>query len=605
MTTLGLARPELLGLLLIAPLLVALAVLAERARRRSAVAFAGAAGLSARSRARIVAKSALLIIAFLAVVIALVGPYVDLRLRGAHRLGVDIVIAVDVSQSMAVRDVNPDRLRAAKHIIEELGGRMTGSRISLVVFAGDGVTRYPPTNDPKILGDVLENSAKGFASKLPQGSSLSAAIQSALSAFALDGSKDRGHSIVIISDGEVTLGGAADASSLIDRSIKLFTIGVGTPSGGQIPTYDKANGNFTGYLRGGDGVAIVSKLDEKALGDLAASGGGRYWRFDGNDAVIEELVGQLHALEAVEPIDNAGSVPDERSRPFLALAVGAILVERLLSDRRRMPQPVARSRKPAKRGGRRLLGIAIGSAVLWGMACGDAGPTLEDANARFTRGDYQHALADYRDMQVTNPNSPQLSINAGNALYMLNDYSRALPDYAKAIDVAAVDIRAIAQYDRGNALYRLGRLEDARDAYKEALRLAPSDRDAKFNLELVQRMLDARVAPRANPQPGQSGSPNASGQPGGQGTSGTSGPASSPDPGNQPGAPTDQQSDPTSDRAPGDTPPGDLRTALNEFRTGLTLDDAIRVLDALQSQQRGIVQLIEGQRRGTGPNPEY
>jgi Ca-activated chloride channel homolog len=604
-TTLGLARPELLGLLLIAPLLVALAVLAERARRRSALAFASAAGLSARSRARIVAKSALLLIAFLAIVIALVGPYVDLRLRGARRLGVDIVLAVDVSQSMATRDVLPDRLRAAKHVTEELGERMTGSRISLVVFAGDGVTRYPPTNDPKILGDVLENSAKGFASKLPQGSSLAAAIQSALNAFAVDGSKDRGHAIVIISDGEVTLGGAPDVGTLSDRAIRLFTIGVGTPRGGPIPLYDRANGNFTGNLRGADGLPIVSKLDERSLSELATAGGGRYWRFDGNDAVIGELVGQLHGLEAVEPVENAGSVPDERSRPFLALAVGAILAERLLSDRRRMPEPMAHSRRPAKRGGRRLLGIAIGSAILWGIACGDGGPTLEDANARFARGDYQHALADYRDMQVTNVDSPQLSINAGNALYMLTDYSRALPDYSKAIDVAGIEIRAIAQYDRGDALYRLGRLEDARDAYKEALRLAPTDRDAKFNLELVQRTLDARAATRTNPQPGQSGQPNASGQPGGQGTSGTSGPSSSPQPGDQTGSPTDQQSDPTSDRAPGDTPPSDLRTALNEFRTGLTLDEALRVLDALQGQQRGIVQLIEGQRRGTGPNPEY
>ena len=75
--------------------------------------------------------------------------------------------------------------------------------------------------------------------------------------------------------------------------------------------------------------------------------------------------------------------------------------------------------------------------------------------------------------------------------------------------------------------------------------------------------------------------------------------------GNQPGTPTDQQSDPTSDRAPGDPSPSDLRTALNDFRTGFTLDDALRVLDALSAQERGIRLLIEGQRRGTGPNPEY
>jgi hypothetical protein len=105
LSNLGFARPELLGLLLLAPLLAALVVLAEHARDRAARTFAGTVGLSARSRVRLLLRSALLLVAFVAVVIALAGPFVDLRLRGARRLGVDIVLAIDVSQSMATKDV--------------------------------------------------------------------------------------------------------------------------------------------------------------------------------------------------------------------------------------------------------------------------------------------------------------------------------------------------------------------------------------------------------------------------------------------------------------------------------------------------------------------
>jgi Ca-activated chloride channel homolog len=600
LSTLGLARPELIWLLALTPLLLALVVLAGRARVRALRTFGGASALTARSTWRIWLKSALLLLAFVSIVIALAGPYVDLRLRGARRLGVDIVLAVDVSQSMATRDVEPDRLRAARHFAEQLGERMIGSRVSLVLFAGQGTLRYPATTDPRILGEVLDNSGKGV--RLQQGSSLAAAMEAALAAFPVDAELGRGRAIVIVTDGEVTMGSTPEIATLVDRGIQLYAIGVGTPTGGQVPTYDALDGTFTGYLRGPDGVAIVSKLDENALRQLADSAKGHYWRFAGDDGVIGELAAQMHTLEAVEPVENAGSIPDEKSQIFVALAVGMVLVERLISDRKRMPMPeVARAAKPRRR---RLLGIAIGSAVLWSMACGDSGPSVDRANGRFAAGDYRAALAEYRDLQQGMPNAPELSIDAGNALHMIGDYARALPDYAKAIDVSEPAVRAIAQYDRGNTLYRLTRLEDARDAYREALRLDPSDRDAKFNLELVDRMIAARSAAQV-PLPGGSPAPGASNAPGASGGSGQTGPNGSAEPGQGPGTPTTDQSSPTSDRAPGDPTPGDIRALLNSFRSELSYDEALRVLDALQGQQRGIEQLIEGPRRATPQNPEY
>ena len=121
----------------------------------------------------------------------------------------------------------------------------------------------------------------------------------------------------------------------------------------------------------------------------------------------------------------------------------------------------------------------------------------------------------------------------------------------------------------------------------------------------MQRQLDARQATQG--QPGASGKPGGSQQPGGQGGSGAPQPgaSSSPDTGQQGGQPSDQKPDPANDRTnPGSTP-ADLRGALSDFRTGLTVDDALRVLDALAGQQRGIEQLIEGPRNPNGPNPEY
>ena len=595
MNEVGIARPEFLLLLLCAPLLAALLVRSVRAREAAVRVFAGSSALSLRSRSRLWMKGALLVLAFVAVVIALAGPYVDLRTRSARRVGVDLVLAIDVSQSMATRDVQPDRLRTARHVAQELGDEMIGSRLSLVLFAGQGTIRYPATTDPRIVGEVLDNSGKGV--RVTQGTSLAAAIASAIGAFPTDSGAQRGRAIVLVSDGEVTLGEAPDVATLQDAGIRVYTIGVGTPEGGPIPTYDTSTGNFIAYLKAPDGAPVTSKLDEASLQALASGSGGRYWRYTGDEAVIGQLASQLRTLDNVQTVENAGSVPDERSSWSLALAVVALIVERLLPDRRRMASAPAPKRATPRRR-RRLLGLAIGSSLFWAVACGsDAARAIEDANARFASGHYQDALSDYRDLQATSPDSPQLSVNIGNTLHMLGDFTRALPEYAHAIDVAPPDVRAIAQYDRGNTLFRSGRLEDARDAYREALRLDPNDHDAKFNLEVVQRLIAGR-ATKQDPTgaSGASGAPNASAQPGGSGKPGASGaPGGSPQPG-QPGEPSSDKSPPTNDRTPGDVPPDDLRNALRDFRTGLTLDDALRVLDALDAQERGIVQLLEGQQ---------
>jgi Ca-activated chloride channel family protein len=587
---LGFVRPELLLLLLAVPPVAALVAIAYRSRIRALRSFGGASALVSRSGTRWWLKSGLSVVALVSLVIALAGPYADLRARAARRLGVDIVLAVDVSQSMAARDVEPDRLRAARHFSEELGRQMVGSRVALVLFAGQGTVRYPPTTDARILGEVLDNSGRGV--RLTQGTSLRAGLESSLGAFPADLDPLRQRAIVLVSDGEITNSDVPEAGEL--RGARIFAVGVGTTSGGQIPTYDANDGKFTGYLRDAAGVPVVTHLVEETLRSVAEKGGGRYFRYAGNDGVIADLARELRALESVEPLADAGSVPDERSAPFIAVAVALVLFEWLLSARRPMPTPRGLGR-PATRRGRRILGIAIGSAALWAVACGDASLSNEKANALFAAGDYQGALVTYRDLQQELPNSPELAVNIANVLHKLAEYPRALPEYGKAIAGRDLKLRAIAQYDRGNTLFRMGRYEDARDAYREVLRVDPSDRDAKFNLEIVQRVLSGRPGqPGQNQGPGQPGSPS----PGAPGQSGQ--PSGSPLPGHNPGQPQEPASDPTNSTDPNAQPSPELRPALDEFRRGLTIDQALRVLDALRGEQRGVGQLLEGPRKGIG-----
>ena len=596
LSALGFARPELLLLLLAVPLIAALVTLAHFARIRALRSFGGATLLVSRSGARWLLKSALVLVALASLVIALAGPYVDLRARAARRLGVDIVLAVDVSQSMAARDVEPDRLRAARHFAEELGRQMVGSRVALVLFAGQGTVRYPPTTDPRILGEVLDNSGRGV--KLQQGSSLRSGLESSLGAFPADLDPLRQRAIVLVSDGEITNSDVPGAGEL--KGARIYAVGVGTTAGGQIPTYDANDGKFTGYLRDAGGVPIVTHLVEETLRSVADEGGGSYFHYVGDDGVIGDLARELRTMEAIEPLDDAGAVPDERSAPFVAFAFALLLLEWLISERRAMPTPRGLGRPVARRG-RRILGIAIGSAALWAVACGDAALSNETANGLFAAGDYTGALAAYRDLQQDHPDSPELAVNAANALHKMGEYPRALAEYGKAIEGKDLSLRAIAQYDRGNTLFRMGRYEDARDAYREALRVDPTDRDAKFNLEIVQRILSGRPAQpgqQSGPGQGQAGSPN----PGAQGPAQSGKPTAGtpPQPGQNPGQPQEPTSDPTNSTDPNAQPSPELRPALDDFRRGLTIDEALRVLDALRGEQRGVGQLLEGPRKGIG-----
>ena len=329
-------RGDLLWLLLIVPVLAALQLATVVARRRALAAFGGrGAGLVSRSFVLQQAKALLLLAAAMALPIALAGPQLGLTERAVRQQGADLVIALDVSQSMGVRDVQPDRLRVARDAIESLGRQLVGSRIALVLFAGDGVLRYPATSDGAVLGQVLDNSGRGF--RLPGGSSLRAGIDAALSAFPDRRESQRKEALLVISDGEdPSEDPAVAAAQLRQRGIRVFAFGIGTQEGGQIPTYD-ADGRRTGVLRGADGQPITSRMHEETLRVLAEQGGGRYWHHTGEASAVWDLITEIRAMDTSEI--SRERFPDDRFQIFTALALAALLLDWLISDRRAMPTP--------------------------------------------------------------------------------------------------------------------------------------------------------------------------------------------------------------------------------------------------------------------------
>src|SRR5207248_4032445 len=175
---LRLIHPEL-ALLAIVAVPVGLLYLATfLARHRALARFAGpGSGLVSVSGERQALRAGLIVVAIIALALAAAGPFVDLHEVQVRWHGVDLVVALDVSQSMAVKDVAPDRLHAARDAIRELVADVPGTRVALVLFGANGILRYPATTDPRVITDALDNPGRSF--RPTSGSSLRAAIDSA------------------------------------------------------------------------------------------------------------------------------------------------------------------------------------------------------------------------------------------------------------------------------------------------------------------------------------------------------------------------------------------------------------------------------------------
>lgn len=344
----GWLRPELAWLACAGLALLALGWFAVSARGRllaSAIhprqwiRFAPRLSL-ARARVRFVAAA--LAVALLA--LALAGPVRGFTLREVRRRGLDIVVCVDTSRSMLVRDLRPDRITRARREVRGLIDRLAGDRMALIAFSGDAREVAPLTHDANALATLLEDVTPAENEK--GGTDLGAALERALSKF--DGRTGAHEAIVLLTDGEDLEGrGLEVAKQAAARSVKLFVVGMGTEAGGKIPLA-KADGSES-FLRDKEGKEVVSNMAGRGLDEIAQVTGGAYLPADASAAPLEELYDKrISRLEARERRGGSEYVPHDRFQWALSLAVACMLVAAGLRERRvRAPKRrVASSRSP-------------------------------------------------------------------------------------------------------------------------------------------------------------------------------------------------------------------------------------------------------------------
>jgi Ca-activated chloride channel homolog len=335
------AEPWVLALLLLVPLGGAVAALFALRRRKALARFAGGAPQTARflgqvSPHRRAIRVVLLLLGSAAGILAAARPQWGTRLEPVTRKGVDVVIAIDTSLSMAAQDVPPDRLRQAKHAADALLRRLAGDRAGLVTFAGKATIACPLTLDTeavRLFLDAVDANAVPF-----RGTDVARAAEVAVRAFgaASPSSKEvRGKALVLFSDGEDHEGRVEDAARLLERSgVRVFAVGCGTRRGAPVPEGEEGGG-ASSYKKDREGKLVTSRLNDEVLGKLTLATGGRYFDATPSESEVEEIAKAISGMDAREFGTVLRARYEERFQFPLTLALAALLAATVLSDRRR------------------------------------------------------------------------------------------------------------------------------------------------------------------------------------------------------------------------------------------------------------------------------
>jgi len=280
------------------------------------------------SRGRHYFKFFLLMTAFVFIIIGLANPQIGSKLVKAERKGIDIMILLDVSNSMLAEDIQPNRLEKAKQSISRLLDKLGNDRIGIIVFAGNAYTQLPITTDYAAARLFLSTINTGIVPT--QGTAIGKAIDMAINSF-----DENNHSkaIVIITDGENHEGDALQATQLAaEKDIRVYTIGMGSPEGSPIPVY--RNGQITGYKKDKEGNTVVTKLNEQMLQQIASAGSGVYIRANNTSAGLRKIFDEINKLEKQEFDSKTFADYEDRFQYFIAIGLILLLIELLIVERR-------------------------------------------------------------------------------------------------------------------------------------------------------------------------------------------------------------------------------------------------------------------------------
>jgi len=325
-------HPEYLYLLLIIPVLAFMQLVFQHQRKKKLKKFGNIELISHLmpdvSFVRPAVKFYLLLLALTTLIITLASPQFGTKLETVKRKGIELIITLDVSNSMNATDVEPSRLARAKLAIERLTDKLINDRIGLIVFAGEAYVQLPITTDYA--------SAKLFLSTIDtdivptQGTAIGSAIRLATNSFSQQ--KDINRAIVVITDGENHEDDAITAANEAkEKGIKVYTVGMGSAEGAPIPV---SPNNQSSFMKDNDGNVVISKMNAALLKEIAEVADGEYIPANNIRAGINDLIDELGELEKSEIESKVYTEYDSNFQYPLALVILILLIEFIILDRK-------------------------------------------------------------------------------------------------------------------------------------------------------------------------------------------------------------------------------------------------------------------------------
>lgn len=433
----------------------------------------------------------LLVLAVIILGLALARPQWGFSWEESRQRGLDILVAIDTSQSMLAEDIAPNRLARAKLAALDLMQLARHDRLGLIAFAGSAFLQCPLTLDD----EIFRQSVTMLDTKIiPQGGT---AIEEAITVATATVKKEENSAkaLIILTDGEDQGSGVLDAAEDAAKAgLHVFTIGIGTAAGEILRRKDERG--VVDYIKDEQGNIVKSRLNEPLLRQIAAKCNGFYLPFEGNRTMELLYERGLASLPKTEITARLQRQYHERFQWPLALAIAVLLIEMFVPERRRVSRAEAARSATAPAWSKAVAAVFF---LLLIPAARGASPSA--AERAYGAGHYAEAQQEYETLAQRRPNDSRLYYNAGTAAYRNGQYARATNSFQAALQAADLNLQERSYYNLGNTLYQLGEASPAPDQkighweqalqnFQSALKLNAQDRDAKQNAEFVRKKLE-------------------------------------------------------------------------------------------------------------------